>query len=266
MYKKDDVILTEEESRCGLLGVMLEDEDEDETLNDFSVDLKRFVQKIEENVLEKDVEQNILLRDHYIFDYVKKNIEGLCDSYCKETALPVELKVLANKDYCIGVLIRNSLSQLRGVQISTNLNNEIIALEKKIRENRNIEITYDLVNLVQKFIHRRASYPMDLDKKIMGCILSCARLHINIWQIKNYDFQKYMVLMLNTDIKIEDEMKNPSMDYVLDKNDFFDSQRCPNMKPLQDFDKNFVIKRMKKVSINLKHDDYKGILENIFNN
>jgi hypothetical protein len=264
MYGNFGYVLTELEEKSGLRAVLcgheVNDDEDDHHINEGKEQnaehLTGLISTIEN---EWSASENMEVRDRAIFDYLKNNIQLFIDRYCCTVDLPSELARLAEKNDCLQILIRNTLSQLTKSNIDSFLNHEIISLEKTIHENKKDLIVYDQVNSVQKFIHENSNNPLTLDKKTMKAVLSCVRLHINLWQIKTLSLEKHLAVQIKNYMAIKREKTNPSEDYVLDEDQFYSSQRHPNMQPLQSFICNksdYMMNSIYDISLQLPSDEY----------
>lgn len=270
MYNNTGFVLTELETKAGLGAILsgyADNEQPEEAASECEKDKKdaiiSLVSAIED---EWDSSENRYNRDVVIFEYVKNNVQLFIDNYSDEEGLDVGLQKLAKKDDCIQILVRNSLVQLTGSKVYDGLNYEIINLERIIHENKKGFLVYDKVNRVQKIIHENSVSPMKLDKAVMKNILSCARLHINLWQLKTLCLEKYLEVQIENHIAMKREKSRPSKKYVLDESRFYESQRYPNMKPLQSFTRgkpDNVLQRIYEVSLGLTKYDYLSEIRSI---
>ena len=272
MYKDTGFVLTELETEAGL-GAILSGYAGNEELEEAEIEYEEdskdpvlsLISAIED---EWDSSENRYNRDAVIFEYVKRNVQSFIDEYSRIEKLDFGLQKLAKKDDCIQILVRNSLVQLTGSRIYDGLNYEIISLERMIHENRRGFLVYDQVNRVQRIIHENSNNPMGLDKSVMKSILSCARLHINLWQLKTLSLEQYLEVQIENHVAMKREKKKPSKKYVLDRSNFYKSQRYPNMRPLQSFiDKKVdnVFQSIYEVSLRLSKDDYLSNIRSIAN-
>ena len=178
---------------------------------------------------------NLLSRDEILYKYFKDNINSYIEVYSNLECLPKEFVKLAQNDDCLQILLRSVIKQLIGVNVTDELNYEILDLERKLHANKNQKIVYVLVNKVQRFIHKVSTHPLELDKNEMASILSCARLHLNLWNTRELSFDEYYELQFKTYKAIKKEMKKPSKKYVLKGLGFHPKQRFPKMMPLQSY-------------------------------
>lgn len=178
---------------------------------------------------------NLVNRDEVIYEYFKDNLDSYINAYSYEENLPNELTKLAQKDDCLQILLRSVMTQLIGITVTDTLNYEILHLEREIHSNKKQKIVYNLVRKVQRFIHEKSSEPLELNKIKMGSILSCARLHLNLWQLRKLPFSEYHNLQIQTYMAIIKEMKTPSSKYKYNNSNIHPKQRYPRMMPLQSY-------------------------------
>lgn len=267
MYTDPNLVLTESEIRAGLgaiLGGYAEsDEPTASSIKDRGDVVFSLVSAIEDEWNSSDNRYN---RDIVIFEYIKKNVQLFVDEYSHEEGLDTGLVNLAKKNDCIQILVRNALVQLTGSKVYDELNYEIVDLEKTIHENKNKSIVYALVNRVQKIIHENCKSPMALDKAAMKMTLSCARLHINLWQLKTLSLEEYLEVQIQNHLAMKKEFRQPSKEYILDKTKFNKCHRYFSMKPLQKYTSettDSVLKKIYDVSLGLSKDDYLASIKSI---
>jgi len=267
MYKDASFVLTESEIKAGLGAILggygKSDESTGSSIKDRGDVVFSLVSAIEDEWNSSDNRYN---RDIVIFEYVKKNVQLFVDKYSREEKLDTGLVNLAKKNDCIQILVRNALVQLTGSKVYDELNYEIIDLEKTIHENEKKSIVYDLVNRVQKIIHENCNSPMALDKAAMKMILSCARLHINLWQLKTLSLEEYLEVQIGNHLAMKKEFIKPSKEYILDKTKFYKYHRYFNMRPLQKYTTettDSVLRKIYDVSLGLPKDDYLASIKSI---
>jgi hypothetical protein len=120
-------------------------------------------------------------------------LEVLAKRYARSESLPLAYVQVALENEGLEILIKNYLKHEIGEVLTAERVNEIKKLSSCLHINDDLEIVYDRVSKIQSFIHKKANekngenaytkLPVEETKNL----LSAARLHLSIFDIKNKD-------------------------------------------------------------------------------
>lgn len=130
--------------------------------------------------------QNKVLKK-LLFDNLNRMVEG----YRVSEKLPSEYVRLAMQSNAMPVLLKGVIKDLINNTLTKELIEDIEKFCCTIYQNHDLEIVYDRVSYVQKFVHNLVDsifgegYHQTLPSKKMKYLLSASRLHLNIEDFKN---------------------------------------------------------------------------------
>lgn len=140
------------------------------------------------------------------------DLEYAMRRYAQHEDLPSEHVELCRRNNCLEILVKGILGKVAGIPITNGLAEEIGAVCQDIRVNANLDITYARVGLIQEFIHRKVQALVEenahltLPRKHMKNLLSAARLHLNIYDIKarDYNYLQSIRVASKTAVRLEE--------------------------------------------------------------
>lgn len=115
--------------------------------------------------------------------------------------LPERYVSLAREKNCVETLIKSFLKTHLHYVLTSKIINEIDSLLKVIYNNQELDIVYDRVKKIQKFIHKKADEKFDnnaflkLSPTAMRKLLSTSRLHLNIFDSKELEVESLISII-----------------------------------------------------------------------
>lgn len=135
---------------------------------------------------------NVQIKNKVIQLVIKHYINEIIIHYQKYEFLPLEYINLAKEKNCLDTLLKSFLKNELKISLSKLIIDEIEVLLKILYESD--KIVYDRVSMLQKFIHNKTNEInginafLALDAIKMRQLLSTARLHLNIYDLTNSDY------------------------------------------------------------------------------
>lgn len=176
-------------------------------LDDIEIDITKMVLGLDNPIeIKNKVIRKILL----------ESLDGMIDNYMRKEALPFELVKVSKQRNGLEILIKYFLKNDGGYILTKELIDEINIFLDDIYRNNKFDIVYERVGKIQKFIHQKIDDKygygahLNLNTKKMKNILSASRLHLNIFDIKNYN--------MNTLIQLIEKSKEKSFREYMSSN------------------------------------------------
>jgi hypothetical protein len=188
--------LTEDERICGLGSIL------NESCSHKNITMER--QLIHSM---STVTSNIKIRDIAIKSILNKQIDRMIELYAKDESLPNDFKNLAKQPNCLKVLLKGFFKQELMFKLDDKLVDEINELVELLYISFNSDIVYTRVSEIQQFIYKIVQQnngkgsQYELNKVYMRNILSTARLHFSIYDIKNKSISSILTILHNTEIQ-----------------------------------------------------------------
>lgn len=195
--------------------------------------------------------------------------------YTQDEKLPNEYVNLAKQPNCIRILIKGFLKQKCKLDLTKELIEEIDELIQLLYLNFNLDIVYDRVGSIQEYIHTKIQEKngknshFNLDQQDMKNLLSTARLHLNIYDIKNKSIDSLIDIIRKTNYFIECEYNEPSEPkYISSYSKFVPIWKAKKMKSLFNFSylDNSILKKLNilfDININLPKNEFIKLLEKL---
>lgn len=138
------------------------------------------------------------IKEKTIEKLFKNNLDYMIFTYANQESLPYDYVYLSKQKECLQILIKSILKE-NGYILDSNIISEITQFIKQIYTNTDMLIVYDRVGLIQKFIHNKIDEQNGIDAHLklssilMKHILSTARLHLNLQDIKKIESLKSII-------------------------------------------------------------------------
>jgi len=162
---------------------------------------------------------NTEIKNKVIKKILLNSLDKMIANYMQKEALPSEFVKVSKQKNGLEILIKYFFKNNGGYILTKELIDEINIFLNDIYENDKLDIVYERVGKIQKFIHQKIDDKygygahLNLDTKKMKNILSASRLHLNIFDIKNYN--------MNTLIQLIEESKKNSFKAYMSSNKFY---------------------------------------------
>lgn len=151
-FNDDDYAFTHNELSCGLNHILTEDYDEEQNINE-SIDSRVINNKLIKIIGSSEGFEEI--KEDIVKTLVKNRLQMELNSFTRKN------EIFSNYDNIfdpkgIIVLIKFILIK-KGIELNKKIEANINIIVNKIIKNKNFDIIYDRVGLVQSFIHEHAS-------------------------------------------------------------------------------------------------------------
>lgn len=129
------------------------------------------------------------------------NIDDSLSNFAKREYLPEKYINLAKQRNCLETLIKSFLKTHLHYSLTSDIINEINYLIDSIYNNIELDIVYNRVKKIQKFIHEKADLKfgnnafLKLSPKAMRKLLSTSRLHLNIFDSKELEVESLISII-----------------------------------------------------------------------
>jgi len=160
---------------------------------------------------------NTEIKNKVIKKILLNSLDKMIANYMQKEALPSEFVKVSKQKNGLEILIKYFLKNDGGYILTKKLIDEINIFLDDIYRNDKLDIVYDRVGKIQKFIHQKIDDKygygthLNLDTQKMKNLLSASRLHLNIFDIKNYN--------MNTLMQLIEESKEKSFEAYMSSND-----------------------------------------------
>lgn len=208
------------------------------------------------------------IKNKVIRKILLESLDSMIDNYMHKETLPFDLVKVSKQKNGLEILIKYFLKNDGGYILTKKLIDEINIFLDDIYANDKLDIVYERVGKIQKFIHQKIDNKygygthLNLNTKKMKDILSASRLHLNIVDIKNYHIQTLIELIEKSKEKSFKEYMSSNNSILLSSNkSYYDRWRARGMHSLIYFLEPYIQNKIYNIY-------YLDIIENItvFNN
>ncbi len=236
-------------------------EEQKDSYNKINTDSKKKEQKVKNAERLKLVTKKIAscknnkqIRSNVIRILLNMNIEDSISNYVKREYLPEKYANLAKERNCLETLIKIFLKENLDYSLTSDIINEINYLIDTIYKNIELDIVYNRVRKIQKFIHEKADLKLGnnaslkLPPEVMRKILSTSRLHLNILDSKELEIESFISIITKSekehlkynDVKYTFSGKKTKRNYDKDFNTLItiDDTLALNIKKINELDLN----------------------------
>ncbi len=169
------------------------------------------------------------------------NLDYMIDVYSQLEYLPVYYTNLAKQSDCLEILIKGFLKNEGNYLLTFEVIEEIDLFVKSIQLNANFDIVYNRVQEIQKFIHDKVDEKngenshLRLYPKTIKNLLSSARLHLNIQDIKSNDMDLFIHLVRESEKASDEEKLSPSTIMSSTGDIYTSTKKIRDLRSLIDF-------------------------------
>lgn len=211
-YENEEYMFSDNERDCGITGYFSVDGDETIDLSDFAdsdvvepmnitkVETVRILSREATKAVShlKSVEQ---IQNKLLKKLIDLNLSVMIRSYSRNEKLPEEHVRAARQPRALPILLKGFFKAHLYSELDVRILDSVETLCEKIYRNDELDIVYDRVSLLQRFVHdlideeigdgQRFSLPV----KPMRHLLSAARLHLNIVDFKHQSPQTLLSIL-----------------------------------------------------------------------
>lgn len=143
------------------------------------------------------------------------NIDELIFRYAGKESLPAEHISVVRNEHCLEILLKGMIGKVCGIPLTTDLVNEITSLSNSLRRNVTLHSAYHRVSRIQTFLHTIVVIKHGPDAHLrlpvhhMRNLLSAARLHLGIRDIRRDDHNYLAEIIKRSNDEAEKEYLNP---------------------------------------------------------
>ncbi|MEA2019432.1 MAG: hypothetical protein U9N59_13420 [Campylobacterota bacterium] len=184
--------------------------------------------------------------------YINTYIDAMIQEYSKQEKIRNSLMSIIHEDKFIYIVLKGLLFKNLRLAMTNDLYIQIENISNEVLNNTKLDIVYDRVGMLQKFIHDTVQIQqgknshLKLDKNLMKDILSSFRLYLNMYDLREEALENIMIIYNKTLTRIEAEFNSPSSGDIMPYKKFIPHWKALKMKPLfkfipQNFIKNLSI-------------------------
>jgi len=158
---------------------------------------------------------NNQIKDYLFKETLAEHLPSLIVQYKKEEVLPSKYVTIAMDENCLTILIKEIFKKNRIALTDNNVQEIDVFVEKIYANNRTI--VYDRVSELQAFIHNKIDSAkgefahLELGVVNMRNLLSASRLHLNIFDIRNFNIDEILYIFYKTQHDKEKESLSPKV-------------------------------------------------------
>ena len=193
-------------------------------------------------------------------------IDYMSTRYAKNEGLPAEYKAIAKERNCLNIMIKGMLQKNCKVIMSQENIESLDLLISTIYENKEFETVYERVGRIQNFIHATVinvygdGMNENLPIRTMRHLLSAARLHLFIHEIKHKDCEYLLAMARKSEGIANKEFTNPSTGWSPSNKKKIKNWRVRGMRPFDFFfssSNRNRIERLVALNSRISVEDYK---------
>ncbi len=183
---------------------------------------KRIEEKYKINIIKiiSGLNNNDQIKNKVIKTLFHENLDFLIYEYSKKENLPNEfIKIVKRKDG-LQILIKGFLKKVCGYVLTLELIQEIDAFIDSIYLNFDLNIVYDRVGKIQRFIHKKIDERhgedahLNVNIKQIRNLLSASRLHLDLHDIMYQDING-LIYQIHQSKKMSDQERNNPREVIL---------------------------------------------------
>lgn len=133
------------------------------------------------------------VRAKLIQHLMREETNAAIESYLSRERIPATYHPLIRLDDCIEILVRGILYKVAAIPRKASLDAEVTRLCTSLKINEEKLIAYERVGILQRFVHEKlrlhgsSGTSEGISVEPMRCLLSMARLHLNIFDFESRD-------------------------------------------------------------------------------
>jgi hypothetical protein len=219
------------------------------------------------------VEEKSTIKDRILKKIYLDEIDYLIKRYAKKEALPAEHVHIVQQRNCLEILVKGFFRKVCKLDLDTYLSEKIDIFIKEILANKEHKIVYDRVGLVQNFIHNQVDYAYGknehckLPRAHIKNLLSAARLHLNICDIKYSESNLLITIIQKSQVASDSELENPAVVKLMNGKKYMSTWRVKHMLPLTYYSRERIrdkANEIKDLSLELPLDEYQRCIIHIY--
>jgi hypothetical protein len=217
--------------------------------------------------------ENNQIKNITIRKLTSDNLDYMIYTYSKIESLPYHYVYVAKQNDGIAILIKGFLKSNAKIVLTAEVIKNINTLCYEIYTNLNLDIVYDRVYKIQKFLHDIVDAHNGEDAHLKLCattmkhILSASRLHLNLQDIKKLDANNLYYLIEQSDLASKIEAKHPARTLSSSGIIYTNYKRSRDMKTLFNFGYFNIVSKIYDVmhlDSNISTNEFKKKIINIY--
>ncbi len=217
---------------------------------------------------------NIQIQNKVIKKLFLYNLDCMIDRYSKQQKLPYEYVKVAKQKNCLEILIKGFLKKNGNYILTSDIIHEIDLFVEEIYLNIDTDIVYDRVQKIQKFIHNKIDEKngenshLNLHSKTIKNLLSSARLHLNLQDIKYKDTESLCYLIKQSEYVSKLERNSPTKMLSSSGEIYTTKKKIRDIKSLIDFGYSMIASKIYDISnlnINIPLNEFRNRVIEIYN-
>ncbi len=184
---------------------------------------------------------NIKIKNAVIKKLFLGNLDYMIDVYSQREHLPAYYVNIAKQSDCLVILIRGFLKNEGNYILTSEIIEEINLFVKDIQLNTNFDIVYNRVQKIQQFLHYKVdkyngdNSHLKLYPKTIKNLLSSARLHLNLQDIKSNNTDLLIHLVRESENASNEEKVSPSVMMSSTGDMYTSTKKIRDLRSLIDF-------------------------------
>jgi len=242
---------------------------------DEDVEYKRINSKCYKKItkLIASMDSNIKIKNAVIKKLFLGNLDYMIDIYSRQEHLPPSYVNIAKQPDCLEILIRGFLKNEGNFILSSEIIDEINLFATDIQLNINFDIVYNRVQKIQEFLHHKVdehngnNSHLNLYPKTIKNLLSSARLHLNLQDIKSTNTDLLIHLVAESEKASNEEKVSPSTMISSSNDMYISSKKIRDLRSLIDFGYNNVgnkIYNITQLEIYTSLDNFKDKIIDVY--
>jgi len=190
------------------------------------------------------MDDNLKIQNKVLKKLLNYNLDSYIYNYCKEEMLSIDYSQIAKNEKCLEIIIKGFFKGSRNYRLTTDLVEDIFDITNEVYINIDLDIVYYRVAKIQNFIHNKVNEidgigsENKLNRKLMKDLLSVARLHLNINDIKSHNTKSVIGMINKSDKYSYDESHIIEKFELPDGAKYIPNLKSKGMKHLITFNKN----------------------------
>lgn len=204
------------------------------------------------------VKSRSVIRAKLIHHLMLEETDAAIAAYFRRERIPIAYHAIVKQDDCIEILVRGIFYKVAMLPRKAALDAEVARLCTSLKANEDKLIAYERVGVLQRFVHEKlrlhgnASTVGRVRVEAMRCLLSVARLHLNLTDLQAHDpaYAVYMTEVSNARASLEYLNPSPPPPLV-DGKHIYPRWRVRHLRPVSYF---FRRKARRRLSVLLALD------------
>ena len=236
--------------------------------------------KERDNIIDADIikliaglKTNVQIQNKVIKRLFLDNLDCMIGRYSKQQKLPYDYVKVAKQRNCLEILIKGFLKKNGNYILTSGIVREIDLFVEEIYL-MDTDIIYERVRKIQKFIHHKIDEKngknthLALDSRTMKNLLSSARLHLNLEDIKSKDAESLSYLIKQSEYASREEKESPTEMLSSSGEIYTTKKKIKDIKSLIDFGYSEIAHKIYDISnlnINIPLNEFRATVIQIYN-